>query len=411
MRKAKLILTATIALLCLILGLVLYWKFGLNKPGISTQKVSVQKMKNGEFQLLAKDEPYFVKGAVYHPIPIGQNHQYNFWNDPNQPWIEDGRLMHRMGVNTVRFFQPGEEAKETCRVIDRFYQLYGIRTILGHWMDYWNPGNYADTRYREDLTRRVLEMVNTYKDEEGVLLWILGNENNLSWHSGGKVPWTCPEVEQMQDPQKKEQAKAKIYYSLVNQIAREIKKIDSEHPVALGNADFYSLEVAGEVCPDIDLIALTCYRGKTLGNLWREVERKTGKPVLVMEFGCDSFNAKTGQEDQEIQSVFLKSQWQEIEANRAGSGGVGNALGGCVFEWNDEWWKHDEHMVSSWFVHNTEGDWSAGGYYFDIAAPNNMNVNEEWWGIIALSPELENGINKRIPKRGYYELQEIWKQK
>ncbi|MBU3934304.1 MAG: hypothetical protein KKH11_06545 [Candidatus Omnitrophica bacterium] len=403
LRKDKLILTTLIAAFSVVLALLLLLKFGFSRP-----KVFIQKTKKGHSQLLVEGKPYLVRGVVYQPIPIGQNHQYNFWADANQPWIEDARLMRRMGANTVRFFQPAKNAEETRRVIRRLYELYGIRTILGHWMDYWKPGDYADARYREDLTRRVIEMVNTYKDEEGVLLWILGNENNLSWHSGARVPWTSPEAEEAGDPLEKEKAKARIYYSLVNQIARQVKKIDPEHPVALGNADSYSLEVAAEAFPDIDLVAVTCYRGKTFGNLWREVKRKTGKPLLIMEFGCDSFNAESGEEDQEIQSVFLKSQWQDIERNRAGRSGEGNSLGGCIFEWNDEWWKHDEHMPASWFVHDTEGDWSSGAYYFDIGAPNNMNINEEWWGIVALSPELEKGINKRLPRKAYYKLQKMW---
>ena len=404
MKKEKIILSGIIVGLGVVLALAFLFKFGLRQA-----KVSVQKIKGGQFQLLVEGQPYLVRGVVYQPIPIGHNHQYNFWADANQPWIEDARLMDQMGVNTVRFFTAGGNAAQTKKVISQFYEHYGIRTILGHWMDYWRPGNYADPQYRQDLTRRVVEMVKTYKDEPGILMWVLGNENNLSWHSGARLPWSSPEVDAIKDPQKKELAQAKIYYSLVNQIAREIKRIDPEHPVALGNADTYSLEAAKEVCPDIDLVAVTAYRGKTFGNLWREIKNKIGKPVLIMEFGCDSFNAITGTEDQQSQSVFLKSQWQDIKRNSSSGGGEGNSLGGCIFEWNDEWWKHDEFMPASWFVHNTEGDWSAGGYYFDIGAPNNMNVNEEWWGIVALSLELENGINKRTPREAYYELQKIWK--
>ena len=232
---------------------------------------------------------------------------------------------------------------------------------------------------------------------------------SLSWHSGARIPWSSPEADQIKDPYKRELAKAKIYYSLVNAIAIEIKKIDPKHLVALGNADSYTLEVAREVCPDIDLVALTAYRGKTFGNLWREVKQEIDKPVLIMEFGCDSFNAQTLKEDQDVQAVFITSQWQDIQRNSAKASGEGNALGGCVFEWTDEWWKHDEHMPASWYVHNTEGDWSGGGYYFDIGAVGNMNINEEWWGIVALGTKLKNGINKRLPRKAYYELQKIWR--
>lgn len=404
MKKKRLL--SIIGLLCLILALVFWRKFA--EPG---PKLFIQKTKAGDFQLLVEGKPHLVKGVVYQPIPIGQSHQYNFWADSNQPWVMDGRLMREMNVNTVRFFTPGKDAGQTKRVIQQLYELYGIRTILGHWMDYWMPGDYADEKYRQDLTARVLEMVQTYKDEEGILFWVLGNENNLSWHSGARVPWSTPEVREISDPYKRELAKARIYYSLVNQIALRIKQIDPDHPVALGSADDYTLEVAGELCPDIDLVAVTAYRGKNFGNLWREIKRKMDKPVLIMEFGCDSFNAKTLEEDQLIQATFLKSQWQDIENNIAGGTGEGNAIGGCVFEWNDEWWKHDEFMPASWYVHDTQGDWSSGGYYFDIGAPNNLNVNEEWWGLLALSPELEQGINKRIPRQAYDELKRMWEHK
>jgi hypothetical protein len=404
-KKEKLILTAVIAGLCVVLGFVLLLKFGAAK---TRPEVCVQKTKNGDFQLLVRGKPHLVKGVVYHPIPIGQNHQYNFWADSRRPWMADGRLMRDIGVNTVRFFTAGRDAAETRKVIQELYQRYGIRTILGHWMDYWEPKDYADPQYRRDLTERILEMVNTYKDEEGILMWVLGNENNLSWHSRANVAWVSPQTENINDPREKELAKAGIYYSLVNQIAQRIKELDPTRPVALGSADTYSLEVAGEVCPDVDVVAITAYRGKSFGNLWRELKRKTDKPVLILEFGCDRFNAQAGQEDEDIQSVFLKSQWQEIKANQAGGNGEGNCIGGCVFEWNDEWWKHDENLVSSWYVHNTEASWSSGAYYFDIGAPNNMNMNEEWWGIVALSPEIENGINKRIPRKAYHELGKMW---
>ena len=36
-------------------------------------------------------------------------------------------------------------------------------------------------------------------------------------------------------------------------------------------------------------------------------------------------------------------------------------------------------------------------------------MNEEWFGIVALSEELENGLNKRIPRKAYYVIREFWK--
>ncbi|MDD4908758.1 MAG: hypothetical protein PHJ00_06820, partial [Candidatus Omnitrophica bacterium] len=64
---------------------------------------------------------------------------------------------------------------------------------------------------------------------------------------------------------------------------------------------------------------------------------------------------------------------------------------------------------ASWSVHDTHAGWSNGSYYFDIRAEGNKNMNEEWFGIVALSSELENGLNKRIPRKSYYVVREFWK--
>ena len=48
---------------------------------------------------------------------------------------------------------------------------------------------------------------------------------------------------------------------------------------------------------------------------------------------------------------------------------------------------------TGWSVHDTESNWSNGSYYFDIQAPKNMNMNEEWFGIVALSAMRKNSAS------------------
>ena len=38
------------------------------------------------------------------------------------------------------------------------------------------------------------------------------------------------------------------------------------------------------------------------------------------------------------QAMYLANNWEDLEANMAGKG-VGNVLGGVLFEFMDEWWK------------------------------------------------------------------------
>ena len=374
-------------------------------------KVYIKKLKNSHYQLIVERKPYIVKGVCYNPIAIGQNHEYDWWSDTNKPWIVDGKLMQEMGINTVRFYKPGENPQTVKQVIQDLYQLYGIRTILGHWLGLWEYPCpfYADKNFQERIKKEVLDMVNLYKDEPGILLWILGNENNYSF-SGQVNPWSCDEIDKEPSPQKQKLMRAKIYYSFVNDIAREIHKIDPNHPVALGNGELIGLDAANQVCPDIDLVACIIYRGKTFGNLFKSLKATFDRAILISEFGADAYDAYLNKEDQNMQAFFLESQWRQIYENLANNKeGAGNCLGGTIFEWTDEWWKHDECDTESWKGHDTESNWSNGSYYFDIKAKDNKNMNEEWFGIVALSEEQEFGLNKRIPRKAYYVVREFWK--
>jgi hypothetical protein len=218
-------------------------------------------------------------------------------------------------------------------------------------------------------------------------------------------------VDKEPDPVAQRLLRAKIYYSFINELTSQIHKIDPNHPVALGNGELVGLDVARQFCPDVDLISCIIYRGKTFGNLFKSLKATFDKPILFSEFGADAYDAYLKKEDQNMQAFFLESQWQQIYANLANNrAGAGNCLGGAIFEWTDEWWKHNENDAQGWKAHDTESNWSNGSYYFDIKAPGNKNMNEEWFGIVALSPtDLENGVNKRIPRKAYYLIREFWK--
>lgn len=374
-------------------------------------KVYIQKLKNGHYQLMVERKPYIIKGVCYNPIPIGANHEYDWWSDSNKPWLVDGKLMQEMGINTVRLYQAGQNPEGVKQVIRDLYELYGIRVILGHWLGFWEYPCpfYADKDFQAKIKKEVLEMVNTYKDEPGILFWVLGNENNYSF-SGQINPWSSDEIDKESDPQKKKLRRAKIYYSFVNELAQEIHKIDPEHPVALGNGELIGLEVAAQFSPTVDLVACIIYRGKTFGNLFRSLRATFDKPIVLTEFGADAYDAYKDNEDQNMQAFFLESQWRQIYENLANNkDGSGNCLGGTMFEWTDEWWKHNDSNSESWSVHDTAAGWSNGSYYFDIQAPDNKNMNEEWFGIVALSQEQAFGINKRIPRKAYYVIREFWK--
>lgn len=370
--------------------------------------VKVEKRKEGWY-LTVGGKPFFVKGVCYRYTPVGKGGGYDFFSSPHKPYLTDGVLMKKMGANAVRLYEPGGDPEQTKAVIRGFFEKYGIKTALGHFLGFWNwpPVNYADPVFREKMKNEVIEMVKTYKDEDGILFWIIGNENNYSFDRGER-DWTTPEIDSFSSPRERREAKAKIYYKFVNEIAKSIKEIDPDHPVVMGNGELVTVYVAKEFGPDVDILGGIVYQGKTFGTYFQRLDRNFGKPNVFIEFGADRYDAFNKEEAEDWQAFFLKMQWLEIYKNKAGGEGSGNSLGGFVFEWCDEWWKYNAGYKPGWKVHDKEASWANTAYYFDAKARNNMN--EEWWGVVGLDPEHKTagGIEKRVPKKSYYVLRSLW---
>lgn len=372
--------------------------------------VYIKTLRNGHYQLMVNNKPYIVRGVCYNPVPIGHGPEYDWWSDPYKPWEIDGKLMADMRVNTIRVYQPGQDPKAVKEVIRYLYEKHNIRTLLGHWLGFWTYPCplYADPEFRAQIRKEVVDMVNEYKNEPGVLGWILGNENNYSCF-GHVNPWSSDAVDKEPDPAKRNIMRQRIYYSFIQELTQEIHKLDKNHPVALGNGELRGLDIARECCPDVDMIASIIYRGKSFGNMFSSVRSTFDKPLLLSEIGADSYDAVAKKENQNHQVFFLEAQWRQIFDNVANApGGAGNCLGGVIFEWTDEWWKHNQADPQSWYVHDETANWYNGSYYFDGKAQ--MNMNEEWFGIVGISSTVkEAGVDKRTPKKAFYVLRELWK--
>lgn len=374
-----------------------------------SSEVKIEETPRHGYRLLVDGKPFLIKGVIYNPIPPGNNYNFNYWDEKLEFWLEDGALMKKAGFNVIRFYAPSEDLEATRKLIRKFYNEFGIYTIMGHWLGFWNYPSpfYADKEFQERIKKEVIQMVKALKDEEGLLMWVLGNENNYSF-SGKVNPWTSEELEKIKDPLTKLNKKAEIYYSFVNEIAKEIKKIDKKHPVALGNGELGTLDIAARCAKDIDILALISYRGRSFGHLFDSVKNTFDRPVLISEFGCDAYDAYRKQEDQDIQAEFILSQWKDIYRNTSFFKEGGNCLGGVIFEWNDEWWKHSPEDPSRWGYHDTLGGWSNGSYYFDIKAPRNLNMNEEWFGLISFEKNKEGKGFVKKPRKVYYLLREFF---
>jgi Glycosyl hydrolases family 2, TIM barrel domain len=384
------------------------------KKKVGKGKVRLVQYNNEDWQLLVEDKPYIIKGITYAPTKVGQSPDegtlgnwmeedfnkngkidgpYDAFVDKNrnnlldadEPVVGDFKLMQDMGVNTIRLYHhPLKANKELLRDL---YKTYGIRVIMGDFLGKyalgsgasWNPGtDYNNEVHKKNMIESVKMMVNEFKDEPYILFWLLGNENVYGY--------ACNANEQPE-----------AFFKFANEAARIIKSIDPEHPVAICSGDILFLDKFGKNTPDIDIFGTNAYRGDYgFGAFWKQVKEQTGKPAFITEFGCPAYaEGKNVDESEELQAQYHSGSWEDIQNNMAFSSGAGNALGGVVFEWLDEWWKAYEPAI-----HDAKGLW-AGPF------PDGY-MHEEWLGMAGqgngnLSPFL------RQLRKSYYMYQKKWR--
>ncbi|HRF26398.1 MAG TPA: glycoside hydrolase family 2 TIM barrel-domain containing protein, partial [Ferruginibacter sp.] len=311
-------------------------------------------------------------------------------------------LLKNMGVNAIRQY-----IGVPARWIKYMYEEYGIFTMLNHSFGRygltlkgkWEANtNYASPLVRELLLKEVKEMVAEYKNTPGILLFLLGNENNYG------LFWRGAETENIPMADRQSTKDAYHLYKLFNDAAVQMKAIDNTHPVAICNGDLLFLDIIARECKDVDILGVNSYRGMTFTDLFDRVKNEYNKPVLFTEFGSDAFNTITQSEDQLSQARYLVSNWKDIYAQAAGLGKTGLSIGGFTFQFSDGWWKYGQ--TTNLDEHDINASWSNGGYLFDFVAGDN-NMNEEWFGICAKGPTNERGLYQLYPRAAYYALQEV----
>jgi len=384
------------------------------KRRLGKGKVHLVQYETGDWQLLVDGKPYIIKGITYSPTKVGQspdegtmtswmeddfNHNgrpdgpydafvdknRNNLQDKNEPAVGDFKLMQQMGVNTIRVYHhPQKIDKEVLRDM---FERFGIRVIMGDFLGKyalgsgapWNPGtDYNNPNHRENMLKSVTQMVEEYKDEPFLLFWLLGNENVYGYACNAD-----------KDPAS--------FFKFANEVARKIKELDPEHPVAICSGDILYLDVFAANCPDIDIFGTNAYRGKHgFGFLWRQVKELTDKPVFITEFGCPAYMEGVALEKAEDeQAEYHLGSWQDIKENFAFGQGEGNVLGGIVFEWLDEWWKAYEPKT-----HDSRGLW-AGPF------PDGY-MHEEWLGLCGQGDGRYSPFLRQL-RKSYYTYKRLWR--
>lgn len=369
------------------------------------QKITILNDKSGT-KLIVNGKPFMVNGMNWDYFPIGTNYSYSLWSQSDDiikaALDQEMPLLKNMGVNAIR-----QHIDITPKWIQYIYEKYGIYTMLydsfgryGLTVDgVWVPNtDYSDPRTRAVLLEEAKRLVNVYNNTPGLLLYLLGNENNYG------LFWQGAETEDIPIENRKSTIQAVHLYKVFNDAAVEMKKLGASCPIAICNGDLLFLDIISKECKDIDILGINCYRGESFGDLFSRVKNEYGKPVLFTEFGSDAYNAVTQKEAQKEQADILLKNWAEIYLNAAGVGNSGNSLGGFTFQFSDGWWKFMQN--SNLDVHDTNASWANGGYLFDYLKGAN-NMNEEWFGICAKGKPDSRGIYEVYPRAAYYVLKDV----
>jgi hypothetical protein len=372
-------------------------------------KVIVEKSDQG-MKLLVDGKDFMINGMNWDYVPIGKNYEYSLWKQSDElikaALDAEMSLLKNMGVNTIRVYT-GMQPKWITYV----YETYGIYTMLNHTFGrygltingVWTPvTEYKDSKTKILLLSEVTAMAKEYKDTPGLLLFLLGNENNYG------LFWSGAETEDFPEGDEKKkfigERLGRPMYKLMNDAAIKMKSINNNLPIAICNGDLLFVEIIAEECTEVDIYGTNMYRGKSFTDAFERVKKELDMPILFTEFGADAFNVISNKEDQEMQAFYMVENWKEIYQNAAGVGKSGNAIGGFTFQFSDGWWKYGQ--IKNLAVHDSNASWFNRGYNLDVEGSTN-NMNEEWFGVCAKGPTNSKGLYTLYPRGAYFALQEV----
>jgi len=197
-----------------LLLLVCFWTIGQIDAQSAQGAVRVEIRQGDQgWQLLRGGEPYYVKG-VGGSVHLDRAKAY--------------------GANSLRTWSAADAAK----VLDDAHAK-GMTVLFGLWVGQERQGfDYEDSKSVKAQLEQFTEVVKTYKDHPALLMWGIGNENDLFYNDFS-------------------------VWNAINDIAKMIHEQDPNHPTMTVTAGLYVAEVQliQERAPHIDILGINTYGG------------------------------------------------------------------------------------------------------------------------------------------------------
>ena len=323
----------------------------------------------------------------------------------------DFGFMKAMGVNTIRIYTHPSSATITtscysnsCEsqllynhppnlpVLRDLFNTYGIRYAIGDeigayagssCVTYPGPTDYTNATQLQNMSNSVQQMVREFKNEPGLLMYILGNENNYQATLTNAYLY----------PQQ--------YYTFVDSLAVIIHNMDPNHPVALSDGEDGFVNYVNTYAPHLDIYGVNSYRNpggfNGFDTLWTEVSTalSNSKPLMLTEFGLyyphmiNPGGAVSNDSiiDGNYDAAVRENYWCDIENHTEGHLSPQNAIGGFNYEWLDEWWQ------------------GGNAYAINVTTPTIANLAVQ--GIAAQGAGTNSPYARQF-RPSYYMYQRIW---
>ncbi len=323
------------------------------------------------YQLSVNNQPFFVKGVCYSPVPWGGNSNWqpygDFFTPPwNDIWERDLPQIRTLNMNTIRTYNIDKTTGDHSEFfaacynggVNPVYVMVGFGQLnnVGLYDPVISPSSPAFQTALANFTT----MVQAYGANPAILGFIVGNEVNNSVTINSDTFWA--NINQLCQV---------VHTNAPGKLAILSCVDDSMQTVQAGeaNANLTSLDVWG----------INSYRGTSQSSsanfdvLWSTFKSATARskrPLVLTEWGAPASSHipnQSGTDGGQLQfdantmtllEQYITGHYNDITFNAAtttSNGGSANpnaqnwapvGAGSCYFEWSDEWWKLDTYYTT-----------------------------------------------------------------
>jgi hypothetical protein len=372
MTKKYILILSVILVILVYASSIIFSRF---KVDAASDFVSLQ---NGK--LYVNGQEFKVKGVNYNPSAIGSDQL-----DLTAPQYDIPKIA-QLQANTLGTYNVGKfewsqwsdltNGEQFYDKISPLAESYNLKIIVGYFSN--QTIDWTNATRVSKATAQYKELVLKTKDRPSTLIYLLGNE------IFEKLPSDSQKI---------------AYAKWLGLMADWTHSVDPSHPTTYAdNASQEALAMLKQYAPNLDIYSINDYEWGTATelsdtlaldhNLWPD------KPILLHEWGTDSWNAPSWTEDETAQATQVKKLVAIIDQVYANSSP--DFIGSVFFEYSDQW-----NKIGSSSTQDPDQGWPwTCNTCFD------KRGNEDYWG---LTRSIEaNQAGQRVLKQAYTALKQAW---